>query len=129
MTLSQSKRWSPESFWKSAYERLPTDSKDVEKVPYLDISLNYGNELVAAGKITDAVKIFRKVAAADYDAQVRSKTLISLGDALQRSGRANEAMEQYELAVRINPCFSAAHFKMGVTLEAAGNTSRSREAI
>jgi tetratricopeptide (TPR) repeat protein len=49
-----------------------------------------------------------------------------LGNALLRTGNAQEAIGHYEQALRITPDFAEAHFNLGLALEKVG---RVQEAI
>ena len=51
----------------------------------------------------------------------------SLGNALFRTGRASEAIEQYKEALRIDPDYAEAHNNLGSTLFQTGRTSEAIE--
>ena len=65
---------------------------------------------------------FNLLATAEYYAE----THCYLGVALEESGRLQKAIEQFELALRIEPDFAEAHYNLGVTLE---QTGKFKEAI
>ncbi len=55
-----------------------------------------------------------------------AETYYNLGVVSQRAGKIQDAIEQYEQALRVNPDFANAHYNLGVALLAVG---RLREAI
>jgi protein O-mannosyl-transferase len=62
VTVGQAGRWDPLLFWQAQYSRLPPISEDVEYRPYADILANYGQELIAAGRYREAVKVLKQAA-------------------------------------------------------------------
>jgi tetratricopeptide (TPR) repeat protein len=61
-TWSISRHWSPLSFWKTANDQLPPYSDQVEQIPYLQVLLNYGLELLDTGNYPEAVKVLKRAA-------------------------------------------------------------------
>jgi tetratricopeptide (TPR) repeat protein len=45
----------------------------------------------------------------------------NLGFALQAEGRLNEAIEEYQKAIRANPSYKKAHYNLGVALDSGGD--------
>jgi protein O-mannosyl-transferase len=61
VTFSMARSWTALQFWKNSASQLPTYSKNVESVPYLDITLNYMAHLLVSKNYSEAIELFGKV--------------------------------------------------------------------
>lgn len=145
VTTLRASRWNHVSFWQDLAARLPNFSKDVETVPFLDVSVNCMSTLVDANKNSEAIDLFQRVLAFRQapgiarsndrdikdsvdaflkvfkDQKMRSGgALIALGAALQLAGRIGDSMVAYEKAVDLEPHHTDVHLTLGAMLENEG---------
>ena len=138
-------RWNHLSFWNDLAARLPRYSKDVEAVPFLDVSVNCMSTLVDADKNKEAIDLFQRVLAFNKapkaaetaageikesvdaflsvfkDRKMRSGgALIALGAALQLSGRIGDSKIAFEKAIDLEPHHTDVHLTLGAMLENEG---------
>jgi tetratricopeptide (TPR) repeat protein len=75
-----------------------------------------GSALGMQGRYAEAIDHFRVALRARESAETRQ----NLGWALEHAGRSDEALVEYESALRLEPDFAAAHGKLGALLAARG---------
>ena len=142
ITYSQATKWSPLSFWNNPAARLPLYSGDLEMVPYLDITMNDMAALVESKKYTEALQVFKKVAAfpgpIEKPEEVHQATekfaktfgsqpmraaagLIGLGVTLSWIGKFADAVEPYRRALEIEPHHTEVRLSLGSILEHTGD--------
>jgi len=142
VTALRASRWNHLSFWQDLSAQLPNFSKDVETVPFLDVSVNCMSTLVDANKNGEAIELFQRLLAFRQppriagskdrdikdsvdaflkvfkDQKMRSGgALIALGAALQLTGRIGDSMVAYEKAVDLEPHHTDVHLTLGAMLE------------
>ncbi|MDQ7784716.1 MAG: tetratricopeptide repeat protein [Desulfomonilaceae bacterium] len=145
VTALRASRWDHLSFWQDLADRLPRYSKEVETIPFLDISVNCMSTLVDAHKHEHAIELFRRVLAVDRstgaagpeksevarsvdaflsvfkDQKMRSGgALIALGAALQLTGRIADSKVAFEKAIHLEPHHTDVHLTLGAMLEDEG---------
>ncbi|MCA1960636.1 MAG: tetratricopeptide repeat protein [Desulfomonile sp.] len=59
-TLNHARAWRPLNFWQTAYSMLPRFSDAVQRAPYLDIIINYSGQLIASGRLQEAVEVLSR---------------------------------------------------------------------
>jgi tetratricopeptide (TPR) repeat protein len=82
-----------------------------------DTLLNVGEELVRAGRPSEAISVLRKAAQASPD---YAPTYFNLGIALNESGRKEEALDAFDAAIKTDPNYFEARAAMGLTLLETG---------
>ncbi|MFO0945878.1 MAG: protein kinase [Planctomycetota bacterium] len=70
--------------------------------------------LVAQGKTSQAIEELQKSLALDRNGSERAKDHTELGKLLQKSGRVEDALKEYKLAVREKPEYAEAYLQMGI---------------
>ena len=145
VTASRASRWNHISFWTDLADRLPTYSKDVETVPFLDITVNGMSTLVDGGQNDRAIDLFQRKLAFKQESKssgvddddIRQSVdaflevfkdetmrsggaLIALGAALQVTGKIDDAMTAYQEAVELEPHHIDVHLTLGAMLENQG---------
>jgi protein O-mannosyl-transferase len=148
VTVSRARHWNHISFWTDLVEKLPPYSRNVETVPFLDISVNCMSTLLSQERYAEAIDIFKKRLAVNATGQPTDKpqddiekaieiftqtfngqnmriggALISLGVALQISGKDRDAIVAYRKAVEIEPHHTDVHLTLGALLENLGEIS------
>ncbi|MEW6347679.1 MAG: tetratricopeptide repeat protein [Thermodesulfobacteriota bacterium] len=158
VTAGHARKWSHVSFWTTLLERLPPYSAQVETVPFLDIVVNCMSTLSYAERYTQVIDIFERVL--DPHAQGEALggdgrdmgsaierfaerfgqhamraggAMITLGVALQATGRTQDAILAYRKAVQIEPHHTDVYLTLGALLEDSGDVdaaiTKYREAI
>jgi tetratricopeptide (TPR) repeat protein len=79
----------------------------------------WGNALVQAGKIEEAIGHYEQALRAEPD---DAETHYNLGIALVQLGRLPEAIRHWEMALHIKPNYAEAHYNLGIALEKQGHT-------
>lgn len=145
VTAERAGRWTHISFWQDLVARLPQYSRDVQKIPYLDIAVNTMSVLAAEERHGETMEVFQKVLAVDPESRaVRPKNfdteasveqflktfgdtkdraggaLICLGVALQVTGKTDQAVAVYRKAVELDPNHADVHLVLGGAFENAG---------
>ncbi len=145
VTALRASRWNHLSFWQDLAAQLPNYSKDVETVPFLDVSVNCMATLVDADKNGEAIDLFQRVLAfrqssriaVSEDGNIKDSVdaflkvfkdqkmrsggaLIALGAALQLTGRIGDSMVAYQKAVDLEPHHTDVHLTLGAMLENEG---------
>ncbi|MEW6140860.1 MAG: tetratricopeptide repeat protein [Thermodesulfobacteriota bacterium] len=150
-TAARARHWTHVTFWTDLSSRLPEYSRDVEPVPFLDISVNCMSTLVYDKKYDEAIALFQRVLAAPGvngnpgashdigtmiegflqifgDQKMRAGgAMIALGAALQLTDRIDEAMRAYAKAVEIEPHHVDVHITLGNFSENSGKLSDAKE--
>ena len=125
-TVYQSSRWSPMEFWQTAFNQLPPYSADTEQKAYEDVLINYGDQLMRAGRLPEAIDALRKAVHINplYDlAQTK------LASALRENGSTEEAIKTYRKAVAMNPRSPVLLADLGEALVKEGKTDEGIKAL
>lgn len=93
---------------------------------YAEAYHNLGVALAKTGDLTGAIAAWSQAERLDFQAGSSRYHLSSLisynyGISLVRDGRLEQAMEQWQAALRIQPGFAEAHYALGLGLLAVGN--------
>jgi len=121
----QALSWNPLTFWKEAYEKLPSERTLIEKKPYLDIISNLSALLVSRGDISGAERLCREALAVYPNARYLHD---NLGVALLHQGRIREAIGEFRKAVKLQPASVGAFNNLGNALLATGEIPQAIEA-
>lgn len=122
-TISQSARWKPMEFWLTAFRQLPPFSPDTEVKAYVDVLINYSDQLMREKRYDEATAVLKKAVAINplYDlAQIK----LAAGQRAQ--GSVEAAIETYRKAIAINPQSPVLRLELG---EALVNQGRAEEGI
>lgn len=84
-----------------------------------DEALTLAREALAAGRLKEAERAFRRLVEARPDAVVRKH----LGDTLARQGRFEEAAQEYREALTSDPAFAEVHNNLGNALKGLGDAA------
>jgi len=95
-----------------------------------DTLLNIGEELVRAGRPSEAIPVLRKAAETSWD---YAPAHFNLGVALNEAGRKEEALDAFDAAIKADPNYFEARAAMGLTLletgRPTGAVTQFREAV
>ncbi len=87
---------------------------------YAGVQTDLGNQLLLAGKISEAVAHYEQALRIDPDYAVAHD---NLGSALVRTGKMEEAIARYEQALRLKPDYAEAHCNLGTVFLQEGRVS------
>jgi tetratricopeptide (TPR) repeat protein len=119
VTFSVARSWTALQFWRNPASQLPTISENVETVPYLDITLNYMANLLAAKNYSEAIEVFGKVSETTLQPEVSSP---KPGAALYKSEHIDEAAAKFIEKFRGRPQrTSSGLLALGGALAQTGN--------
>ena len=93
---------------------------------YSRVYNNIGVDLLAQGKLDEAIAEFRKATEADPQS---AEGHANLGNAYRVQGRLDEAIRHYRVAVRVAPDRAEARFNLGLALDQAGRTDEAVEQL
>ena len=85
-----------------------------------EMQYNLGNTLARKGNWTDAIDCYQAALGTERDSVKAAKVRNNLGAALERLGRADEALEQFRRALEINENYPEAHCNLGRMLAHRG---------
>ncbi len=124
MTYRQASSWSPLEVWRNAFLKLPPFSPSVERVPYVDILVNYGLELVDVGDYPGAAEVLEKATRINPN---HPDAHHNLANVFLRIGRIEEAISHLEQAVALKPDYAEAHHSLGKALVMVGRVPEAVE--
>jgi len=123
VTVSQSFRWDPITFWRDNYLRLPRHSPRVEKLLSMHVLVNYGVVLMQKGDESQAVELFNRALKIGDGPEVR----LSLAEVQVKQGIFHEALEHSRKAVQLDPNSRQARLQLGVVQSKLGDLSAAME--
>jgi tetratricopeptide (TPR) repeat protein len=85
-----------------------------------EMQYNLGNALAREGNWADAIACYQAALSAERDSVKAAKVRNNLGAALEKLGKAGEALEQFSQAVQINGNYPEAHCNLGRMLAQFG---------
>ena len=107
--------WRQTSYWRNARHFGRTRSRAPSKMPWP--TMNCAHCFTAQGKTEEAIAELREaVAAGSIDRQLIADCHDFLGASLMKQGKGDEALEQYEQAVRVYPENAMFHARLAVML-------------
>jgi protein O-mannosyl-transferase len=129
LTRSVSGRWSPLWIWEHSFIALPEYTSRVEISSYVDVSGNYGMELLKSGDYHGALEVLQQTANILDNTRVRTKSevLLRLATVLAMMGRREEAVESFKQIIQIRPRWASPYHRLGALLLEAGDLSTALE--
>lgn len=131
-TFSKADRWMPIDLWAESYSELPELSDQVEKMPYLDVIMNYSAALLISDNPLKVLDIIERAFPGDRTAivdrsntQVRPNSSVLHRDVATENGSLVNIPPQIRSRILVN--YGQALKRMGNLKEAANCFRRSLE--